>query len=185
MAWGKRWQARDPQCQTLFHRFERKWKNRPRIFKRRRRGKKKAEGTPTQSHLETGLNKGLRLKMSNQRRRTPCPLVSGPLLKPTGPAGRRKGPSWGLPEAEIPQPHPIKTLQDPPELPGLGLGPPGVQGPSSFLRRPPRVGTEEENPTKGKKGGGGDPTTDSPGEESRAQERASQSPDTKSQTLNQ
>lgn len=153
VAWGKRQQEWDSQGQILFHRFERKRKNRPRILKKRRRRKKKAEGTPTQSHLEIGLNKGLQLKMSNQRHRAPCPLVSGPLLKPMGPAGRRKGPSWGPPEAEIPQPHPIKTPQEPPELPGYSLGPPGIQGPSSFPHRPPRVGTEKENPTKEKQGG--------------------------------
>lgn len=105
--------------------------------------------------------------------------VSEPLLKPMGPAGRRKGPSWGLPRAVSLKPHPIKTPQEPPELPGWGSQGGWDTVPFPAMHRCQHQGGKSGWKTER------DPTTDSPGEGSRAQERASQRPGTKSQTLNQ
>lgn len=123
--------------------------------------------------------------MSSQRHRAPCQLG------PRAPAGTRaacgeeKRPLLGSAQGSEPAASHIKTPREPPQLPAGGLGVGGswdTGGPIPSLTEhpalPPRRKIRLEKKEK-------DPTTDGPGEGSRAEERASQRPGTKSQTLNQ
>lgn len=115
-------------------------------IKKEKKERKRAECTPTQSRSETGLNEGLRLRMSSQRHRAPRQL------SPRAPAGTRaacgeeKRPLLGSAQGSEPAASHIKTPREPPQLPAGGRGQLGHWGPDSFPHRAPYMATAEENP---------------------------------------